>query len=88
MLHVVKSNFELTLNVESSFDGKRYRSVVPSEYSHRHTKGLANYRGHALTTGCQPVENEISRSLCKFKTELLNMATMIWSKGPDYPFAS
>jgi len=43
---------------------------------------MANYMGKALTTGCEP------SSGCGVKTELMDMATLQWSDGPDYPFAS
>ena len=65
---------------ELSFDGEEYDSIVLSKYSHIWTLGLANYRGKALTSGCN------SFGECKFKTELLDMNTLRWSDGPDYPF--
>ena len=65
-----------------SFDGKFYRSVESSKYSHRQTLGLANYKNRALTTGCN-TSNE-----CYVKTELLNMETLQWSDGPDFPFTT
>ena len=63
-----------------SFDGEKYDSVELSKYSHIWTLGLANYKGSALTTGCN------SFGECAFKTELLNMTTQKWSEGPVYPF--
>ena len=65
---------------ELSFDGEEYDSIVLSKYSHIWTLGLANYRGKALTSGCNSFGD------CKFKTELLDMSTLRWSDGPDYPF--
>ena len=51
-----------------SFDGEVYRAVEEeSKYSHNWTLGLANYRGQALTTGCNSFKD------CSFKTELLDM---------------
>lgn len=51
-----------------SFDGEVYKAVKEeSKYSHNWTLGLANYRGQALTTGCNHFED------CSFKTELLDM---------------
>ena len=44
------------------------------------TLGLANYKGKALTAGCN------SFDVCSFKTELLDMETLRWSDGRDYPF--
>ena len=44
------------------------------------TLGLANYKGKALTTGCNSFYG------CSFKTELLDMETLTWSDGRDYPF--
>ena len=57
-----------------------YESIDQSKYSHFWTRGLANYKGKALTTGCNSFEE------CSFKTELLDMETLAWSDGPDYPF--
>lgn len=66
----------------SSFDGDVYRSVGSSSYAHQYTYGLANYKGKAFTTGC------FFSSSCAVKTELMDMNTLTWSPGPDYPFAS
>ena len=63
------------------FDGKSYHSAGSSLYSHRKTLSMANYVGKALTTGCDyPAE-------CLVKTELMNMETLTWSRGPEFPFA-
>ena len=64
------------------FDGESYQSAGSSAYSHRLTYGLSNYRGRALTTGCY------GSSTCRVKTELMDMNTLTWSIGPDYPFTS
>ena len=53
-----------------SFDGTNYDRVDMSKYSHNWTLGLANYRGKALTTGCN------SFNECSFKTELFDMETL------------
>ena len=63
------------------FDGEFYHSAGSSTYSHRDTYGMANYLGKALTTGCSDGE-----SSCNVKTELMDMNTLLWSSGPDYPF--
>ena len=65
-----------------SFDGENYVTVENSKYSHDQTLGLGNYRGKAFTTGCWSVG-----CTSKVETELLDMTTMKWSDGPDYPFA-
>ena len=52
------------------YDGEVFTSIGLSQYSHIWTRGLANYRGKALTTGCN------SFGECSFKTELLDMATL------------
>ena len=49
-----------------------------------YTDGMGNYKNKALTTGC----NEPYGSSCGAKTELMNMETLEWSNGPDFPFAS
>ena len=69
-----------------SFDGDFYHSMESSKYSHVNTDGLANYKNQALTTGCSSGDNDVQIT-CAVKTELLNMETLQWSDGPDYPFA-
>ena len=66
-----------------SFDGKAYQETETSKYSHRNTFGLGKYDGKALTTGCYS-----TTAGCSFKTELMDMATLTWSDGPEYPFGS
>ena len=74
--------WNILINFFLSFDGQSYQSAGLSEYSHMYTNGVANYLGKALTTGCYP------DSLCSVKTELMDMNTLTWSAGPDYPFTS
>ena len=64
------------------FDGEFYHSAGSSTYSHQLTHGMANYLGKALTTGCG------DNSGCGVKTELMDMNTLTWSSGADYPFTS
>ena len=82
----VSSNVSLYKYEESilSFDGEVFNSIESTKYSHKSTHGLGNYKGTALTTGCLNNDN----SDCWLKTELLDMTTMKWSEGPDYPFSS
>ena len=82
------------------FDGEQYQSVSDSIVSHRQTYGLANYKGQALTVGCDRNEdsNFNGAEKCSFKTEILNMSKLVWSdrlpnrhhgeKYPNYPFRS
>ena len=72
----------ILLNLFLSFDGQSYQSAGSSEYSHDWTLGMANYRGRALTTGCS------RGGSCAVKTELMDMETLSWSAGPNYPFTS
>ena len=80
----------------SSFDGENYVRVEDSKYSHYQTLGLGNYRGKAFTTGCHSrgcTTRDVQRGCTtrctsNVATELLDMTTMKWSDGPDYPFAS
>ena len=72
----------ILLNLFLSFDGQSYQSAGSSENSHDWTLGMANYRGKALTTGC------VSGGSCAVKTELMDMETLSWSAGPNYPFTS
>ena len=74
-----------SLNFFFSFDGQSYQSAGSSEYSHKYTLGMANYLGKALTTGCIGC---IGSPLVGVKTELMDMNTLTWSTGPDYPFTS
>ena len=74
--------FIILLNFVLRFDGESYQSAGPSEYRHRYTLGLANYREKALTTGCH------ANSECSVKTELMDMNTLTWSPGPDYSLTS
>ena len=88
--------------VNISFDGVNFESTGSSEYAHGYTLGLANYKGlglierekcfhmlwnpvqgQAMTTGCNKLEGE-----CALKTEFMDMSTLQWSNGPDYPFSS
>ena len=66
----------------SSFDGENYVRVEDSKYSHAYTFGLGNYRGKGFTTGCY-----YYGCTSKVETELLDMTTLKWSDGTDYPFA-
>ena len=45
------------------------------------TLGLGNYRGNALTTGCDHFGKN-----CFNKTEILDMTTLEWSDAPDFPY--
>ena len=76
-----EKTFIILLNFVLRFDGESYQTVASSEYHHRNTLGLANYRGKALTTGC--ADHSLG---CGLKTELMDMNTLTWSPGPDYPF--
>ena len=73
-------NIKLKYNL--SFDGEFFHSAGSSKYSHQHTVGMANYKGKALTSGCG------DNSVCYVKTELMDMDTLTWSDGPDFPFKS
>ena len=65
-----------------SFDGKEFENAALSKYSHRLVYGMANYRGKALTTGC----NDFTEPACLDKTELMDMKKLEWADGPDYPY--
>ena len=65
-----------------SFDGESFQTAGSSKFSHKLTLGLGNYKNQELTTGCEDT------SSCGIKTELMNMETLEWSDGPDYPFAN
>ena len=64
------------------FDGEYFQTAGSSKFGHRRTVGMGNYKNKALTTGCE------NNSSCFVKTELMNMETLQWSNGPDFPFAS
>ena len=67
-------------NIFFSFDGENYQSIEPSKYSHIYTLGLANYRGKALTVGCNGYNSD-----CAFLVELFDLNTLKWSDRPDFP---
>ena len=68
-----------------SFDGKVFQSAGSTSYSHSSAVGMANYKGKALVTGCSGLDGS---STCYVKTELMDMNSLKWSNGPDYPFGS
>ena len=78
-----KSTFKHNLesNYYFRFDGKKFLRASESNFDHRHTVGLGNYMGKAFVTGCDGQE-------CGVKTEFMDMTTLEWSNGPDYPFAA
>ena len=63
------------------FDGKNFLLAGRPKYDHRNIVGLGNYMGKAFVTGCDGPE-------CQVKTELMDMTTLEWSYGADYPFAA
>lgn len=65
------------------FDGGIFESAGSSQYSHVYTLSIANYQGKPLTTGCYEKNGG-----CAVKTELMDLNTLTWSNGPDYPFTS
>ena len=68
-----------------SYDGENYIKIDESRYSHGSTFGLGNLGNRAITTGCY-YYSSLSLSECNVKTEILDMATITWSDGIDYPF--
>ena len=64
------------------FDGEYFQTAGSSKFSHSYTLGIGNYKNKALTTGFY------GDSSCSVKTELMNMETLQWSNGPDFPFGS
>ena len=44
--------------------------------------GMPKYKNNALTVGCHDVISE-SRT-CGTKTELMDMSSLKWSKGPEF----
>ena len=64
------------------FDGEYFQTAGSSIFGHKYTLGMGNYKNKALTTGCYGGYS------CVAKTELMNMETLQWSNGPDFPFAS
>ena len=84
MPHVsIISCLNITFILLIRFDGEFCHSADSSSYSHKNTFGMANYLGKALTTGCN---NSAEHSGCGVKTELMDMNTLTWSSGPDFPF--
>ena len=60
-----------------SFDGNTYQTMADSKYEHDHNP-LGIYQGQAFITGC-------GYSRCARYTEILDMNTMIWYNGRDFP---
>ena len=82
MPHVSWKSITLTnRDNELRFNGEYFQAAGSSKFGHHNTLGLGNYKNKALTTGCYS-------GSCGAKTELMNMETLEWSNGPDYPFAS
>ena len=75
------SNTTQNLIFTLRFDGKKFLRASESNFEHRHTVGMGNYMGKAFVTGHDGQEYGV-------KTELMDMATLEWSNGPDYPFAA
>ena len=46
---------------------------------------MANYKTKALITGCDSKNDD---NTCGVKTELMDMTTLQWSDGPDYPWGT
>ena len=69
--------FNILFNRISSYDGLKFEITQNSYYSHVETLGLGNYRGNALTTGCNPNAMYISDG-CDQKTEIFDMELMQW----------
>ena len=70
----------------SRFDGESYQAAGTSTYHHQNA-GLANYLGKAFTTGCWASNPSLGGN-CHYKTELMDMDTLTWSSGPDYPYSN
>ena len=70
-----------------SFDGEIFEVAGSSKYSHDMTE-IANYKGKALTTGCQSYNknNGLGKWACGVKTELMDMHSLEWSEGPEFPW--
>ena len=68
------------------FDGQSYQSAGTSTYHHQNA-GMANYLGKAITTGCWASNPSLGGN-CRVKTELMDMDTLTWSGGPDYPYTT
>ena len=83
--HAIREYFSLvpSESILLSFDGENYRSIESSKYSHRYTYGLGNYKGKALTVGC-----DRNYADCSFATEILDIINSKWSDGPDFPLGS
>ena len=75
-------NISGTFTLMIRFDGQYFDTAGSSKFSHRETYGIMNYMNTAVTTGCN------QNSECGAKTEVMNMETLEWSNGPDFPFAS
>ena len=80
MPHV--SNFKFLffnfLKSKFRFNGRVVEQVRSTTYKHNGIYHLASYRGQPLTTG----------SGSHAKTEIMDLKSGKWTRGPDYPFKS
>ena len=47
------------------------------------TFGMANFKENALTTGCYSADSK-----CTLTTEIMDLTSLEWSYGPEYPFST
>ena len=64
-----------------SFDGDNFEDIDSSQYWHLKQE-IGNYRGKAFVTSCAYAEY---RDFCSRKTELLDMESLTWSEGAEFP---
>ena len=76
-----------------SFDGQNFTTIAKSTHSHGKTLGLGNYKGRAITTGCNEDDwygliHPPGHIHCYLQTEILDMETMKWSVAAAYPYGT
>ena len=64
-----------------SFDGEKFDDTGRSQYWHGRQQ-ISNYRGKAFVTSCAYATY---RDSCNRKTELLDMESLTWSEGAEFP---
>ena len=78
----IKNRFDCHLLIHySSFDGENFADTEDSQYWHGGQK-IGNYRGKAFVTSCEYANY---RDFCNRYTELLDMESLTWSTGAEYP---
>ena len=76
-------SFFAVFNRYLSFDGENFVNTARSRYGHGKQQ-IDNYRGKAFVTSCNWFGTG-EEPHCNRKTELLDMESLTWSNGAEFP---